>query len=409
MSQHLPRMGRRGAFALHAAILAVFLGASAVPTPVYPLYQHLWGFPAVTTTVVFSVYALALLASLLVVGRLADHVGTRPVLLVAMAVEVVSMLVFIAAGGVAGLLVARILQGVATGAAMSAAGSALMALETERRRGSAALVNALAAPLGLAFGAAGASVMVEVLPAPTRLCYLVVAAAVVVLAGLLAFAPRPGAPAPGAWASLKPTVSIPASARGAMGLAMPVAGAIWALGGLYLSLGPALARSVTGQDSPLLGGLALLCLYVPAALAIVVLRPLRDRSIMVIAIIALIGGVSAVVAGVVLGSPGAYFAGTVAAGVGFGSGYYAALRAILPLGAPQERTGLLSTIYIICYLSFSLPAVAAGLLVGSMGLRATTLAYGTLLVSVCLPVLAVLLLRAYRQHRRCRGRWGVRP
>lgn len=185
-----------------------------------------------------------------------------------------------------------------------------------------------------------------------------------------------------------------------MAIGMPVAGAIWALSGLYLSLGPALARSVTGDGSSLLGGLALLCLYVPASLAIVMLRRLRDGSVLIIGISALIGGVSAAVAGVVLGSPAAYFTGTVAAGVGFGGGYYAALRATLPLSAPEERTGLLSTIYIICYLSFSLPAVAAGLLMDSVGLRATTLGYGTLLVAVCLPILTVVLRRAHRERRR---------
>jgi predicted MFS family arabinose efflux permease len=400
MVESLPRMGRGGAFGLHAAILAVFLGASAVPTPVYPLYQQLWGFPAATTTVVFAVYALALLASLLVVGRLADHMGSRPVLLAAIAVELASMAVFMTAGGVGALLVARILQGAATGAAMGAAGAALMVLENPHRRGRAALVNAVAAPVGLALGAAGASVTVDMLPAPTQLCYLVVALTVAVLAVLLVFAPGSGATSPGAWASLKPRMSIPHSARGAMAIGMPVAGAIWALGGLYLSVGPALAQSVTGIDSPLLGGLALLCLYIPAALAIGLSRRLQDRAILILGICALIAGVIALVSGVVVSSPVAYFAGTISAGVGFGAGYYAALRAILPLNAPAERTGLLSTIYIICYLSFSLPAVAAGLVVGSVGLRATTLGYGTLLVAASLPALIIVLRRNRRERRR---------
>ena len=63
-----------------------------------------------------------------------------------------------------------------------------------------------------------------------------------------------------------------------------MAAAIWALSGLYLSLGPALARSVTGDGSSLLRGLALLCLYVPASQAIVMLRRLRDRSVLIIGI-----------------------------------------------------------------------------------------------------------------------------
>ncbi|MGA9521830.1 MAG: MFS transporter [Myxococcaceae bacterium] len=399
MSANLPRMGRSGAFLLNAAILATFLGASAVPTPVYPLYQTLWGFPPVATTVVFAVYALALLGSLLFFGRLADHLGSRPVILAAMGVEVASMASFMTASNLAGLLVARVLQGLATGAAMSAAGSALMTLENPRRKGSAALVNAVAAPVGLAFGATGASLMVDLLPAPTRLSYLVVAIVVVVLGALLLCTPSPAARVSGAWASLKPSIRIPPSARQAMAIGMPVAGAIWALGGLYLSLGPALSNSVSGTPSPLLGGLALLCLYVPAALSIAGLRRLGDRSILIIAVIALACGVSILVSGVIFGSVIAYFCGTLIAGVGFGSGYYVVLRAILPLSAPHERTGLLSTIYLVCYLAFSLPTVAAGLLVGQVGLRMTTCGYGAVVVVSALPALIVVMRRAFRERR----------
>lgn len=231
-----------------------------------------------------------------------------------------------------------------------------------------------------------------------ELCYLVVAGVVLVLGILLVFTPGADTRRNGAWRSLTPSIRIPASARGAMALGMPVAGAIWALGGLYLSLGPALARIVTGSESPLYGGPALLCLYVPAAMAIVACRRLQNRTILVTGIGALIAGVTAVVAGVIAGSPTAYFAGSVAAGVGFGSGYYAVIRAILPLSAARERTGLLSTIYVICYLAFSLPTVAAGLRAGEVGLRLTTLGYGTLLVAASAPALVIVFRLAVRDR-----------
>src|ERR1700722_13429953 len=61
-----------------ASITVSFLAASSAPTPLYATYQRAWGFSPLTTTVVFGVYALALLAALLSVGRLSDHVGRRP-------------------------------------------------------------------------------------------------------------------------------------------------------------------------------------------------------------------------------------------------------------------------------------------------------------------------------------------
>src|ERR1700712_3998116 len=105
------RLSRTSAFYLQASIVLFFLAGSSAPTPLYALYQAEWGFSPITTTVVFAVYALAVLAALLVVGSLSDHVGRRPVLLVAIVVQAATMLVFATAHGVPQLMVARILQG----------------------------------------------------------------------------------------------------------------------------------------------------------------------------------------------------------------------------------------------------------------------------------------------------------
>ena len=67
----------RASFFLLASITMSFLAGSLAPTPLYPVYQAEWGFSALTTTEIFGIYALALLGSLLVAGRLSDHVGRR--------------------------------------------------------------------------------------------------------------------------------------------------------------------------------------------------------------------------------------------------------------------------------------------------------------------------------------------
>ena len=62
----------------------LLLASSSAPTPLYATYQAQWGFSDVTITVIFGVYAVAVLLSLLVFGSLSDHVGRRPVLLAAL-------------------------------------------------------------------------------------------------------------------------------------------------------------------------------------------------------------------------------------------------------------------------------------------------------------------------------------
>jgi len=133
-----------------ASITVSFLAASSAPTPLYATYQAAWSFSALTTTVVFGVYAIAFLAALLTAGRLSDHIGRRPVLLAGIAGQVLALVVFIAAHSVAALLAARVIQGLATGGAISAIGAGM--LDVDQARG--AVANATAPGLGTASGTA---------------------------------------------------------------------------------------------------------------------------------------------------------------------------------------------------------------------------------------------------------------
>src|SRR3954453_15962793 len=82
---------RPAAFWSVAVLLVLMLAASGVPSPLYRVYQEEFGFSSGVLTTVFGIYAFALLASLLVVGGLSDHVGRRPVVAAAFALEAVAM------------------------------------------------------------------------------------------------------------------------------------------------------------------------------------------------------------------------------------------------------------------------------------------------------------------------------
>lgn len=89
----------------------------------------------------FGVYALAVLASLLTFGKLSDHVGRRPVPLAGLVLQAAAMVQFATAAGLWTLLGARIVQGVATGTLLGAAGAAM--LDLDRRRGAIRAVPAV--------------------------------------------------------------------------------------------------------------------------------------------------------------------------------------------------------------------------------------------------------------------------
>src|ERR1700722_11015525 len=104
------------------SIIVSFLAASSAPTPLYSVYAAHWGFSPLATTVVFGVYAVAVLAALLTFGRISDHIGRRPVLLAGLALQAVAMVVFATAGDLGTLLAARVVQGLAAGSSPGAGG-----------------------------------------------------------------------------------------------------------------------------------------------------------------------------------------------------------------------------------------------------------------------------------------------
>ena len=95
---------------------------------------------------------------------------------------------------------------------------------------------------------------------------------------------------PGALASLRPEIRLPRTLRGPVMVATPVLFAVWAMGGLYAALGPALVDSLTGSLDVVLGGLSLFVLTLTAVISIVVLRTAAARTVMLTGILTLIIG-----------------------------------------------------------------------------------------------------------------------
>jgi MFS family permease len=237
---------------------------------------------------VFGVYALAVLVSLLTFGKLSDHIGRRPVLLTGLALQALAMVLFATAGGLGTLLDARIVQGVATGAVLAAAGAAM--LDLDQRRG--ALANSSAPGAGTAVGALVSALAVQYLPAPTYLIYLVLLGVLAAqAAGVLVM--RETVPSrPGALRSLVPDVRLPRAVRSEVAIAAPVLFAVWALAGFYGSLGPALAAVVLHSSSVVYGGLNLFILAGVASASVLALNRATARSLLYLGIAALIAGIA---------------------------------------------------------------------------------------------------------------------
>jgi len=384
---------RAEGFWLVAGVLFLLLFASAAASPLYGVYQSQWRFSATTLTAVFAVYVLVLLVTLLVVGSVSDYLGRRRVIAVALAAGTGACGLFLAAHSVGLLFAARALQGLSVGTATSALGATLIDLQPRGSR-RAPVVTSAATLLGLGVGGLGTSALVQYAPAPTHLVWwLLLGASAVAAAAVLAI-PETAAGRRGVLASLRPRVAVPRQARGTLAVALPCMIAAPALNGFYLSLGPSLAAQVLRSPDLLWGGLVIFLVAGTGAAASVALRAASGPAAMLAGCVSLLAGAVMTLTAIETASAAAFLAGTAVAGAGVGTGFFVgAYRILTPLAAPGERAGLVAAIWIVFYLAFSVPVVAAGVATTHFGLHRTAVVYSAALAVLAAAAAGSFLLR----------------
>jgi MFS family permease len=299
------------------------------------------------------------------------------------------MVVFLDAHGVAALFAARIVQGIATGAAVGVLGAYLLDLQPPDGSRLGTLVNSAAATSGLGIGAAATGVLVQYAPHPTRLVFVILSTAFVVLAAASLVLPETVTRRPGAAAAMRPQVAVPPAARRAFATAAPMMASSWMLGGLMLSVGGSLLAGVFATTNHAVIGAVLGLFAVAGALTVVALRELAPERMTRIGTVTLLVGVLAFVVALATTTLWLFVVSIAIAGAGFGPTFLGAFRTMSLLAAPNERAALISAIYVASYLAFSVPAVVAGLVLTRVDLRPTALVYAVVVSVVVAGTLAL--------------------
>ena len=363
-----PTARRIPAYPLLITLMAVALGVSGAPAPLYGIYQQRWDLAPITTTLIFAVYAFGALAAVLVAGVLSDRYGRKPLLVAAVVAMLAGLAAFMAADGVALLLVARVLHGIAVGTTVVVGSAALLDLRPEHGARSGHLTGIMF-NIGIGAAVLGAALLAQYAPDPLVTPYAVVALVVLVL--LLALLPLPEPHTNRSTARVRiARPAVPESIRADFRFAVLGVMTSWSVLGVYLSLFPAFAGQRTGVHSLVFGGVVVAAMAGAAAVSQAVGGRWEARR-------AAIGGDFGTAVALGLGvlaldshRAELVVAAAVSMGLAFGLAFGGSLRHLGRVVPADRRGEVMSAYYVLAYSAMAVPTILAGWAATTWGLAA---------------------------------------
>jgi MFS family permease len=388
------RVSRHLAFIVATCSLVLVFAAAGTPIPLYNTYRVEDGITNADLGIVSVGYFVAAAIALLVLGRVSNYLGRRATALAALVSATASCLVLIDMHGVRSLLIGRVLQGLACGIASSALGSYVVDTAPERPRWLPGAITGSAPMVGIPLGALACGALVQYGPSPRTLIYAVVASLLAICSALIAMSPETMPRAPGVLASLRPRLQLPAGSGRLLLAAGASFVATWSLGGFYQAFGPSVAAEYLGTRSPLVAAAVFSSMMVLNPIGGPGSGRLRSatslRAGMTLFVLALIGIVLSLRAGAIV----PFILASLVVGLAQGAASTGGVRALLVNTRPEERAGLLSTIYLISYCGAAVPAMIAAKLASRFDLFQIAVGYAALGV-----VAAIIAIVAAREAR----------
>jgi hypothetical protein len=345
-----------------AFALLIVSAFATLPSPLYGLYRARDDLSAFMITVVYAIFAAGTIATLLSVPAAAARLGRRGAMLAAVATMMAAAGVLAAWKALPGLLLGRLMTGVAVGLASGTATTYLMELRVRsdpnanilRARNIGTTVNVGA----LGIGPLIAGCLAEWVSRPLVVPYLlVVALGVISLAGL-ARASETGAPrdaAVGQTGARPATARVPVAAAAATLAAFSANGLFAGLSGLFLA-------TTLRHPSHALAGLTLFLVFAAGVAAQLATTGLAASRVLAFGTISMLAGLFALVIAVRLSSPSLplFLISGVLIGGGAGAVFKGTTGLVLGAAAPTDRLAMTSQLLITLFVGLSIPVIGAG-------------------------------------------------
>ena len=371
-------------FLLAVLAFVVAMLGTTLPTPLYPLFEQRYGFGPLLVTLIFAIYAFGVIAGLVLFGNFSDRLGRKPPLLLGLALSGASALVFLLAGSVAPIYVARIVSGLSAGIFTGTATAYILDLAPAGRRRLASFVAVFANLGGLGAGTLVSGLLGQWAPHPLRTPFAVDLGLVAVAGVGLLLAPET---VPRSEFSLRmQRLGVPAEVRGVFVRASLAGVAAFAVSGVFSSVAPGFLGIGLHRHSPALAGLLVFVLFVMS---------IAGQGLVVRLPNALAAGCGLLAAGVALlavslgtDSLTALFASAAVGGLGQGVVISAGLAAIAERAPAARRGETASSFFVVLYFGLSIPVIAAGVAIHYTSLRSAGIGFCAAVGLLALGVLA---------------------
>ncbi len=383
----------RYGFALLAYAFAAIMLGTTLPTPIYALYADRMHFAVLTTTVIFSTYAVGVLAALLLFGRWSDALGRRPVLLAGAAFALASAVVFLLADDVPLLLVGRLLSGLSAGIFTGTATAAVIEAAPEDQRDRATAIATVANIGGLGAGPLLAGVLVQYAPHPMQLPFVVHIVLVVLAIAAVLLAPetsdRTG------HIGLQ-RLSVPVEVRRVFLTAATAAFAGFAVTGLFTAVTPSFVSGVIGIANHAVAGVVASSIFVASAVAQLSARRIPARRAVAVGCAILVVGMVILAVALHFSSLPTLLVAAVVAGIGQGISFSRGLAAVAELTPADRRAEVSSTYFVVAYVAISVPVVGEGFASQQWGLRTAGVSFAIATAALAAICLAAIVLQERR-------------
>ncbi len=389
---------RRAAFWLLAAVFAAAMLGTTLPTPLYGIYQARWHLSAAMVTVIFAVYAAAVLATLLLAGRSSDQAGRKPLLMAALGASALSTIAFILAPDEGVLLAGRVLSGLSAGLMTGTATAALTELAPASAGRRASLAATAANMGGLGLGPLIAGLFAQYAPHPTTLVFEVYLAVLIAAALCLLFVPETVSPRQ-RLALRFAGLGIPERGRSQFIAAAMAAFAAFALLGLFSSLVPGFIGGVLHQGNHAVQGAVVFGMFGVGTITQMALSRFSSRRVVLAGLGLFLAALALIVAALAQAAMGLFLAGTITGGAAVGAIFLASLATANRLAPPGRHGQSISAFFMACYAGLIIPVVGVGALSGFTSTFRAVLAFSLLLAALCLFSLARIVTSRNRGTR----------